>query len=145
MQDLILYPPTLPSTGTAWSTITGTPTTLAGYGITAAAAKIQTQEMFLVNIPVPTNQTYFLVVNSAHAGTISNVTTYAQSGTCTMAVFISGVQIGGSANSVSNVQQVTTHSSNNSFAAADYIALFVSANSTCRDMSVNIQYTRTYQ
>ncbi len=144
MESFILYPPTLPSTGTAWSTITGTPTTLAGYGITDAAAKTQTQEMFLAYVETPSNKTYHIVGGSYQAGTITSVRTYAQTGTCTLTVLIQGVAIGGSANSVSALVDTTAHSSNNAFVAGDFISIAVTANSSCRDMSVALQYTRTY-
>lgn len=74
--------------------------------------------------------------------TITEVTTIAKTGTCTITVKINGMALGGTANSVSTSQQSQTHSSANEVAEGDTVALVISSNSGCEGITVDIAATR---
>lgn len=88
---------------------------------------------------------YLVRLNAAYAFTITKVTTKCGAGTCTLTVKIGATALGGTANSVSTTEQSQTHSSSNSASAGDDIVLTVSANSSCTDMTVEIEGTRTLE
>lgn len=116
------------------------PTWAAGAG---GASTTQTGEMMSGFIGSPSNKDYQIVVNAAHGGTITDVTTRSASGTCTATFKINTTALGGTANSVSSTEQTQSHASANVFAAGDDIVITVSSNSSCADMSFTIKYTRT--
>lgn len=117
-------------------------TTLAGYGITDAAAKTQNLEGIAGVIEAPDNQSYTLVLKAPHGGTITETTTKCLSGTCTMTFKVNTTALGGTANSVSSSEQSQAHGSSNTFAAGDDIVVTVSSNSSCVDASFTIKYSR---
>lgn len=92
-------------------------------------------------IEVADNKTYVIIIKAAQAFTITEVTTKAVTGTCTLTVTINGVALGGSANSVSTSEQSQAHSSANEVAAGDTVAIVVSSNSGCEGISVSIAGT----
>lgn len=94
-------------------------------------------------IESPANQDYKIIVKSPYAGTITETTTISLSGTCTATFKINTAALGGTANSVSPVEQSKAHASANAFSAGDDIVITVSANSSCVDMSFTIKFTRT--
>lgn len=106
---------------------------------------IQTGEMIAGLIETVQDKSYKIVVKARHAGTITETTTISESGTATATFKINSTALGGTANSVSNVEQSQAHSSNNAFVAGDDIVITVSANSTCLGLAFCIQYTRTYE
>lgn len=115
--------------------------TLASLG---AASSTQTAEFISGFIGVPSNKDYRLVVKIPHAGTVTEVTTRSESGTCTATFKINTTALGGTANSVSSSEQSQSHSSSNAFAADDDIVVTISSNSACVGMSFTIKYSRTY-
>jgi hypothetical protein len=94
-------------------------------------------------IEFPENKAYRIVVKSAYAWTITEVTTRSTAGTCTLTVSINGTPLGGTANSVSTSEQSQAHASANAVAVGDDIELTVSANSGCENLSVGLSGTRT--
>lgn len=94
-------------------------------------------------IESPSDQQYRLVINLPFAGTITETTTRSTAGTCTATFSISGVNLGGTANSVSTAENSQAHASANTFAAGEDIELTVSANSSCANLSFTIKFTKT--
>lgn len=107
------------------------------------ASTSQTDECISGLIVTPSDGEYKIVVNAPHGGTITEVTTISDSGTCTLTVKVNTTALGGTANSVSSSEQSQAHSSTNTFAAGDDIVLAVSSNSSCSKMTFTIKYTRT--
>lgn len=93
-------------------------------------------------IESPTNKDYRIVINIPYAGTINETTTRSASGTCTATFKINTTALGGTANSVSSVEQSQTHTTSNTFVAGDDIVITISSNSACVDMSFLIKITR---
>lgn len=94
-------------------------------------------------IPVLQNKDYKIVVKLSHALTITETTTISASGTCTFTFKINTTALGGTANSVSSVEQSQAHSTNNAAAAGDDLVITASANSSCIDASFTILFTKT--
>lgn len=149
--------PSSPTNGDIWTTsagglfarINGTTlnfqtkfTTLAGYGITDAAAKTQNNEAISGYILSPTAKDYQLIINVPHGGTITNVTTDCESGTGTATFKINTTALGGAANSVSTTEQTQAHGSSNTFVAGDNIVVTMSSLSSLVGMSFTIEYSR---
>ena len=86
---------------------------------------------------------YRVRLNAGYGFTITKVTTRCGAGTCTLTGKINTTALGGTANSVSTTEQAQAHSSANAVEAGDDIVLTVSANSSCTDMTVEIEGTRT--
>lgn len=107
----------------------------------SAAAMSQTFD-WNIFIEAVANQDYDVVINSSFGGTITEITTDALSGTCTLTGKVNTTALGGTANSVSTTETSQAHASTNTFVAGDNIRLTVSANSSCADMQVKIKYTR---
>lgn len=112
-------------------------------GVGGGASTTQTEEPIGGFIATPDDKDYRIVVKMPHAGTITETTTVAASGTCTATFKINTTALGGTANSVSSTEESQAHASSNTFAAGDDIVLTVSSNSTCADMTFMIKYTRT--
>lgn len=123
--------------GTGSSTAAGARTNLS------AAALSQTGEFVSGYIKVPAAQTYLLVVEIPHGGTITSVSTKSESGTCTATFKVNTTALGGTANSVSSTQNDQAQASSNTFAAGDDINVTISSVSSCVGMSFTIKYTRT--
>lgn len=92
-------------------------------------------------IEAPEAKDYKVVVNSAVARTITDVTTICTTGTCTLTVKINTTALGGTANSVSTTEQSQTHSTANAVAAGDDIVLTVSSVSGAEMASVKLSGT----
>lgn len=88
-------------------------------------------------------QEYRLFIKIPFPGTITETTTKSSSGTCTATFDINGTDLGGTANSVSSSQSSQAHASDNTFVAGDYIAMTITSNSSCKDLSLSIAVTRT--
>lgn len=102
-----------------------------------------TREQMHGGIEYPVNKTYRLVQYMRHAGTITETHTQCSSGTCTATFKINGVALGGTANSVSSVENSQAHSTSNTFSAGATITVEITSNSACEDLSFTIEYTRT--
>jgi hypothetical protein len=107
------------------------------------AQRSQTECGFSVFIGTVANKDYKIVVKAPHAGTITEVATISESGTCTLTGKINTTALGGTANAVSSTEQSQAHATANAFAAGDDIVLTASANSTCLGLAATIKYTRT--
>lgn len=127
-----------PPTGALGSSVLTAPAKTATLATTA-----QADEMISGYIGTAANKTYKLVVKAAHGGTITEVTTISESGTCTATWKINTTALGGTANSVSTSEQSQAQASANVFSAGDDLQLTVSSNATCVGMSFTIKYTRT--
>jgi hypothetical protein len=92
-------------------------------------------------IPVPTNQSYNLIINLPYAITITSTTTISTSGTCTATFYVAGSSISGSANSVSSSQNVQSHSA--AAAAGTTVSMTITSNSTCLNLAFTVAFTRT--
>lgn len=114
----------------------------------SAAARTQT-EMFTIVVPVVENKNIDVIIQSSYALSITKVKTVAASGTCTVTGKIattyggSYTNLGGTANSASSTLTSQTHSSANSLAANGSFRLTLSANSSCTDLTVQVEATRT--
>jgi hypothetical protein len=84
---------------------------------------------------------YLVALNLPKAITITKVTSKSTAGTCTATVKIGSTALGGTANSVSTTEQEQAHSTSNTAAAGDDLTVTVSANSSCENMSLMIEYT----
>ena len=109
-------------------------------GLGTKADQDQT-DSFYGMILVPANQAYKLVVKLAYGLTVTETTTICTSGTCTATFSINGTPLGGSANSVSAVEESQAHASANVAAAGDDLEVTVSANSSCLNFSLSMKYT----
>lgn len=92
-------------------------------------------------IQFPEAGDYLVVVKSAVARTITEVTTKCTTGTATLTVKINSTALGGTANSVSTSEQSQSHSSSNAVAADDDIVLTFSSVSGAENVSVKISGT----
>ncbi len=138
----IIFPPTPPSTGVAFSGITGLPTTLSGYGITDAAAKAQTF-FWSWYIQTVANGDIKLIANIPTANTIASLTAISCAGTCTLTGKINSTALGSSANAVSTVEGTVTHSSNNAMSIGDDFLVTLSANASCAGLTLTAKVTTT--
>jgi hypothetical protein len=111
---------------------------------TPGVAQSQTGEMISGYIGSVTDKTYKVVVKTAHAGTITELTTIAEAGTCTATGKINTTALGGTANSVSSSEVSQAHASSNTFAAGDDIQLEITSSSACTGLSFTFKYTRVY-
>lgn len=91
----------------------------------------------------PENKSYRMVVNSEIGRTITRMTTICTTGTATVKGLIDGVDLGGTANSVSTSEQSQTHSSANVVHVGDNIAIVFSSVSSCENVTVTIAGTLT--
>lgn len=94
-------------------------------------------------IESPTDKDYNLVINLPFGGTINSSTTICTSGTATARLYIGGVPVGTTTNSVSSAEQTRTHTSANTFSAGDDIILVITSTSSCVDMAFTVKYTRS--
>lgn len=108
----------------------------------SAAARSQTMTETVL-ILFPDNRDYPVLRNVANARTITKITTKSSSGTCTVTGKIGTTALGGTANSASSTEQEQAHASANVMAVGDDFKLTVSSNSSCLDLEVSIEYTRT--
>ncbi len=121
---------------------TGATDAATARGNLSAAARAQVDQISGF-ISTPSNKLYRVAIKMAYAGTITETTTRSASGTCTATFSINGVNLGGTANSVSSTEQSRAHASANTFAAGDDIELTISSNSSCADFSFTIALSRT--
>jgi hypothetical protein len=96
-------------------------------------------------IAAPTDQAYTIVLKAPADITITETTTKSSAGTCTATFAIDGVNLGGTANSVSTTEQIQAHASANAVAAGETITLTVSSNSSCENLDFTITYTYTLE
>lgn len=131
------------------STVTSTE---LGYvsGVTSAIqtqltnkAGVQQTDFISGYIETVADGTIIVILNIPYAITISSVTTKCVSGTCTLTGQIEGVNLGGTANSVSSSKQERTHSSANTASVGADIQVSISSNSSCLGLSFTIKFIRT--
>jgi hypothetical protein len=92
-------------------------------------------------IEVPDDKSYTVIQKAAFAFSITEVTTIATAGTCTVTIEINGTPLGGTANSASVSEQSQAHASANDVAAGDTVEIVVSSNSGCEGLTVDIAGT----
>lgn len=92
-------------------------------------------------IQYPDDGDYRVVVNSAVARNITDVTTVCTTGTATLTVKINATALGGSANSVSTSEQSQSHTGSNSVSIGDDVVLTFSSTSGAENVSVKISGT----
>ena len=97
---------------------------------------------FAMHVETPSDKTYHVSIDTAFAGTITEVVTDADSGTGTLTCSINATPLGGTANSVSSAEQAQAHASANAFVAGDEISCAITSNSALDDMRFKIEYTR---
>lgn len=113
-------------------------------GLTFLSPISSTQTDFISGIiERPADGDYKITINVPYAGTIKNITTISTTGTCTLTGKINSTNLGGTANSVSTTENAQAHTSANTFSAGDDITLTVSSNSSCENLSFNIEFTKT--
>jgi len=117
--------------------IAGSPNTFRGIG-----GNSTTTENISIFVETVANKDYRFHINIGFAGTITRVTTISISGTCTATTKINTTALGGTANSVSSSENEQIHSTSNEFVVGDDILTTISANSSCLDMMITIEYTR---
>lgn len=98
-----------------------------------------------VFIEFPDNKAYRVCLRSPVAFTINSVTTRSTSGTCTVTVSIDGVNLGGTANSVSTTESTQSHTSANAVAVDADVTVTVTSNSTpgAENVAIMLNCTRT--
>ena len=90
-------------------------------------------------VQFPDNLTYTLILSAKTALTINNITVKTDSGTCTLAVTIDGVNVTGlGAISVTNVEQTVNATALNSVAVGQTVAITVSANAAAANLAFSI-------
>jgi hypothetical protein len=89
------------------------------------------------------NKDYIIWLRTPFAGTITRTTVKSSSGTCTLTVKVNTTAVGGSAHSVTSTEESIERTTTNTFAAGDDFRLTVASNSSCVDLAVSIDYTRT--
>jgi len=107
------------------------------------ASTTQSNEFFAGYISNPANKNYKIVVKVPHGGTITEVNTVSETGTCSLVGIINSTTLSGLANDVSATRQSQNHTSGNIFVASDDILLGVSSVASCTGLSFSIKYTRT--
>lgn len=99
-------------------------------------------EQLTTLIASPSNKDYRLAVKMPYAFKVTECTTVSASGTCTATFKINTTTLGGTANSVSSTEQTQAHTTSNTGAAGDDIVLTVSANSSCVDLALKVEWVR---
>ena len=108
--------------------------------LTGKATLTQTWEQSWL-IQYPDDGDYRVVVNSAVARNITDVTTVCTTGTATLTVKTNATALGGSANSVSTSEQSQSHTGSNSVSIGDDVVLTFSSTSGAENVSVKISGT----
>lgn len=88
-----------------------------------------------------TAKDYKLIINCPIACTINTVTTFCESGSCTLTGKINSTALGGSANSVSPSEVTQTHTTSNTMAVGDDFVLTPSSISSLIGMTVTVKIT----
>ena len=94
-------------------------------------------------IEFPDNKAYRVCLKSPIAFTINSVTTRSTAGTCTVTVSIDGVNLGGTANSVTTSESTQSHTSANVVAVDADVTITVTSNSAAENVAIMISGTRT--
>jgi hypothetical protein len=125
------------------TTITATATTNATLpaGTVTLAQATQTFGMQM-GFPTGADDTTVLDESATFAYTINSSVSASDSGTATYRLTINGTNVGTTANSVSTTQQSQTHSSANTVAIGNKVALVRTANATCVAGRVKVNCTR---
>ena len=108
----------------------------------AAKAAALSEFGWPVFIEFPDNKAYRVCLNSPIGFTINSITTRCTAGTCTLTASIDGVNLGGTANSVSTTEQTQSPTSANVVAVGADVPLTITSNSSAENVSVMISGTR---
>jgi len=120
----------------AISDITGLQTALDSKAI------IEQVEQTSIFVKAPADGTERVILKAGYVFSITEVTTISTSGTCTLAVSINGLALGGSSNAVSTSEVSEAHSTNNAVSIGDDVEITVSSNSSCENLSISLTGTR---
>ena len=120
----------------AISDITGLQTALDSKAI------IEQVEQTSIFVKAPADGTETVILKAGYPFLITEVTTISTSGTCTLAVSINGLALGGSSNAVSTSEVSEAHSTNNAVSIGDDVEITVSSNSSCENLSISLTGTR---
>lgn len=93
-------------------------------------------------IEYPTDKDYQFVA-MGFDGTIEEVVTETESGTCTVTVLINDVALGDGSNAASTTRDTVAHTSANTLADGDDVTIQVSSNSAAVGLSVTLRGSRT--
>jgi len=122
-------------------TITGG--TMSGVTITMTAGSIsgvtRTEYSTFVIRGNVVDETLDVIKDIPVAATVKSVRSQSTSGTCTATFKINGVNLGGTANSVSSTSQSQSHSSANTMSAGDDLTVAISSNANCIDANFHIE------
>ena len=116
----------------AISDITGLQTALDSKAI------IEQVEQTSIFIKTPADGTETVILNAGYPFLITEVTTISTSGTCTLAVSINGLALGGSPNAVSISEVSEVHAADNAVPIGGAVEITVSANSSCENLSISL-------
>jgi hypothetical protein len=116
----------------AISDITGLQTALDSKAI------IEQVEQTSIFVKAPADGTERVILKAGYVFSITEVTTISTSGTCTLAVSINGLALGGSANAVSTSEVSEAHSTDNAVSIGDDVEITVSSNSSCENLSISL-------
>ena len=120
----------------AISDITGLQTALDSKAI------IEQVEQTSIFIKTPADGTERVILKAGYVFSITEVTTISTSGTCTLAVSINGLALGGSSNAVSTSEVSEAHSTDNAVSIGDDVEITISSNSSCENLSISLTGTR---
>lgn len=112
---------------------------ISGLGTTKAGLPQITAGHWL--IPEAEDKTYTVIQKAAFAFTITETTTKAVSGSCTVTLKINGTALGGTANSATTSEQSQSHSSGNEVAAGDTLDIVISGNASCEMLTIDVAGT----
>ena len=129
----------VPLAGVGTRMVTASATGLLG----TAALPPATQQTGAICITIETvaDQDYVIFLKLPYAITITETTSKCVSGTATGTFKINSTALGGTANSISSVEQSQAHASNNAASANDDIVVTISANASCLMASLTVKYT----
>ena len=107
----------------------------------AALEQIETES---VTITFADNAAYPIVINAPVAWTIDSVSTKCTTGTCTAALSINGVALGGGSTAVSTTLVTTLHTTANVLPLAGKLELTLSANAAAEYVIVTLKIRRSF-
>jgi hypothetical protein len=116
------------STNSTWNIAGGTPTQPFS---------------FSTYIPTGANTQFALALNMPFAGTITATTSECRSGTITATFKVNTTALGAT-NSVSTMRSIQAQTTNNTFNSGDDIFVSFASNSTALDITLTVQYTRSF-
>lgn len=95
-------------------------------------------------VAFPEDGDYPIFLNSSFARTITRVTAICSFGSCTVTAKIGSTPLGGNPNSVTTVESVEDHDSDNEAAEGSSGFISVSDNAGCEMLVVSVKYARPF-